>query len=175
MELTHNLHNDHVEVTLDMRNFITPRCVVTMLVGLQAASTTIVSTPVATAKLIANLGSSTLLNRLRPQVAGTATVSGSFGGTASTSLSMTVGTAAGAVTVTSVTLSNANWCTSNSTDVQCSVTFAGVVDAVNVLEVSYMLCCMSHSRVMIGGACRHDMDSKSEVPQQCWSLTATVV
>lgn len=89
----------------------------------------------APAKLIANLGNVTLLNRLRPQLPGTAILTGSFGGKPVTStLSITLGGPSTAVTVASVELS-ATWCTSGSSDIQCSVTFAGLPGATNVLEV----------------------------------------
>jgi hypothetical protein len=101
----------------------------------QAASRVLGVTPLTTAKLIANLGNTTLLNRLRPLAAGTATIAGSFGGLSATPLAITIGTTP--VTVSTVTLS-ANWCTSNSTDVQCGVTFAGLPGATNVLQVIWL-------------------------------------
>lgn len=100
----------------------------------QAASTVIDPPPVGTAKLIANLGNTTLLNRLRPQLAGSISLTGKFGQAAATPLPMTIGTASTAVTVTSISLT-ATWCTSRASDVQCSSTFAGVQGATNVLEV----------------------------------------
>lgn len=101
---------------------------------MQAATTTITVTSPTTAKLIANLGNPSLLNRLRPLAAGTATIAGSFGGGPATGLSMTIGAPAAAVTVTSVALS-VSWCSSGSTDVQCSGTFAGIPGSTSVLEV----------------------------------------
>jgi len=80
----------------------------------QAASRVLGVTPLTTAKLIANLGNTTLLNRLRPLAAGTATIAGSFGGLSATPLA------------------------SNSTDVQCGVTFAGLPGATNVLQVIWL-------------------------------------
>ncbi len=100
----------------------------------QAASTVLSVTPLTTAKLIANLGNTTLLNRLRPLGSGTATIAGSFGGLSATSLAITIGSTG--VTIATMTLS-ANWCTSNSTDVQCGVTFAGLPGATNVLQVNW--------------------------------------
>ncbi|KAL0035306.1 hypothetical protein WJX77_000193 [Trebouxia sp. C0004] len=97
-----------------------------------AASSIIGVTPLTTAKLIANLGNAALLNRLRPLAAGTATIAGSFGGLSATPLAITIGSIP--VTVSTVTLS-AKWCISNSTDVQCGVTFAGLPGATNVLQV----------------------------------------
>ena len=101
----------------------------------QAASTVLSVTPLTTAKLIANLGNTTLLNRLRPLAAGTATIAASFGGLSATPLAITIGSTG--VTMSTVTLS-ANWCTSNSTDVQCGVTFAGLPGATNVLQVRWL-------------------------------------
>ncbi|KAL3148640.1 hypothetical protein ABBQ38_014063 [Trebouxia sp. C0009 RCD-2024] len=99
-----------------------------------AATATITVTSPTTAKLIANLGNSTLLNRVRSLAAGTATIAGSFGGSAATGLSMTIGAPAAAVTVTSVALS-ASWCT----DVQCSGTFAGIPGSTSVLEARIVM------------------------------------
>lgn len=107
----------------------------------QAASTTITTSSAATAKLIANLGNTTLLNRLRPQAAGITTIAGRFGGTTATGFDMTVDTAT--VTVQSIQFAlPGTWCTSGSTDVQCGVTFAGTPGAENVLEVGLRQCCL---------------------------------
>ena len=106
-----------------------------MPLPVQAASTTVTATDTTVAKLIANLGNSTLLNRLRPVAAGTATIKSSFGGASAPDLSMGIGSSATAVTVLSVSLAGTSWCTSGSRDVQCSVTFAGIRDTTNVLEV----------------------------------------
>ena len=108
----------------------------------QAASRVLSVTPLTTAKLIANIGNTTLLNRLRPLAAGTATIAGSFGGLSATPLAITIGSTA--VTVSTVTLS-ATWCTSNSTDVQCGVTFVGLPGATNVLQVIWPSLCMACS------------------------------
>lgn len=109
----------------------------TLLLCMQAASTTIASAPATNAKLLANLGNTTLLNRLRPLLAGSgsnATLTGRFGGAEATPLGIIIGGASTQVTVGSLALS-ATWCTSGSSDVQCSSTFAGVTGATSVLEV----------------------------------------
>ena len=108
-----------------------PHDAFTLNLHAQASSLLLTASPAAAARMNANLGNSTLLNRLRPLAPGTATVTGSFGGRTAT-LPMTL--ASTIVTFDSVALS-ATWCSSNSTDPQCSVTFAGIQNTTAVLEV----------------------------------------
>ena len=89
-----------------------------------------------TTKATVNLGTASLLNRLRPLQAGPATVAGTFGPTPvtpATSLSINIGSIPQSVSTVAL---SANWCASSNTDVQCSSTFAGVNGSVNVLQVS---------------------------------------
>ncbi|DBB14474.1 TPA: hypothetical protein ACH3X3_004761 [Trebouxia sp. C0006] len=122
-----------------------------------AASTVLSVTPLTTAKLIANLGNTTLLNRLRPLAAGAATIAASFGGLSATPLAITIGSTG--ATIATITLS-ANWCTSNSTDVQCGRTFAGLPGATNVLQV-VMVMSDGHTYTIAGetlGSARQPLD-----------------
>ena len=102
---------------------------------MQAPSTSITSSDLTTIKFNANLGNTSLLNRLRPLQPGSATISGSFGGSSASGLVISVGGPGAAVTVQSMSLT-ATWCTSGSSDPQCPVTFAATYNSSQVLEVS---------------------------------------
>ena len=106
---------------------------------MQAPSTSITSSDLTTIKFNANLGNTSLLNRLRPLQPGSATISGSWGGSSASGLAISVGGPGAAVTVQSMSLT-ATWCTSGSSDPQCPVTFAATYNSSQVLEVSSGLC-----------------------------------
>lgn len=117
---------------------------------MQAPSTSITSSDLTTIKFNANLGNTSLLNRLRPLQPGSATISGNYGGSSASALAISVGGPGAAVTVQSMSLT-AIWCTSGSSDPQCPITFAATYNSSQVLEVSSglriilpeMLCCVN--------------------------------
>lgn len=132
------LARQSLQLLLSILNAVQPRH--TTLPVLQANTTTLTSSAPTIVRFNPNLGSPTLLNRLRPLIPGSVTLTASFGGSNATPLPLTAGGSSTAVRVLSMVLS-ATWCTSGSSNPQCPVTFAAVRNTSQVLQVRGSFCC----------------------------------